>query len=95
MMSVTPESVESAFCMQIAGVFFLYFLNKLPFCLHSYFIFIFLFEAKCLQIDSNFIANNLRETNGFETFSISHNFFNYNWLPSWMPSNSWIYRNSQ
>ena len=77
MMSVTQGTVKSAFCMQFPGVspvlgkVFLYFCNKLPlwrpFCLHSYFIFIFLLEAKCLQLDSNFIAFNLRK-NEFETF---------------------------
>ena len=61
MMSVTQESVKLAFCMQIAGVYrskgnFSYvFCNQLPFCLHSYFFFILL-EAKCLQLDSNFMA---------------------------------------
>ena len=36
----------------------------------SAFLFIFfnLLEAKCLQLDSNFIAYNLRKKNGFETF---------------------------
>ena len=84
MMSVTQESVKSALCMQFPGVclsqaFFLYFCNKLPFwwpfCLHSYFIFIFLLEAKCLQLDSNFIAINLRKKNGFETFFHIKQFF--------------------
>ena len=83
-MYVTPDSVKSAFCMQIPGVcrslgkFSLYFCNKLPFwrpfCLHSYFIFIFLLEAKCLQQDSNFIANNLREK-WVETFFPCHTIF--------------------
>ena len=31
-------------------------------------IFFILLEAKCLHLDSNFIANNLREKDGFETF---------------------------
>ena len=69
MMSVTQESVKLAFCMQIPGVclsqgkFTYNFCNKLPFwrpfCLQSYFFFILL-EAKCHQLDSNFIAYNLR-----------------------------------
>ena len=77
MMSVTQESVKLAFFMQIAGVYWSQgnfsdiFCNQLtfwrPFCLHSYFFFILL-EAKCLQLDSNFIAYNLRKKNGFETF---------------------------
>ena len=33
----------------------------LTFCLHSYLIYIFLLEAKCLQLDSNFIAFNLKK----------------------------------
>ena len=41
-----------------------------PFCLHSYFIFIFLLDAKCLQVDFNFIAINLREKMGLRHFSI-------------------------
>ena len=52
------------------GIFLIYFCNKLPFwqpfCLHSYFI--YLLEAKCLQLDSNVIANNLWKKNWFETF---------------------------
>ena len=84
MISVTPESVKSAFCVQIPGVCRLqgkssYILVNLPFwrpfCLHSYFIFIFLLEAKFLQLDSNFIANNLREKMGLRHFSIPNNFF--------------------
>ena len=83
MMSVTQESVKSAFCMQFPGVCqsqgkFLYVCNKLPFwrpfCLHSYFIFIFLLEAKCLQLDSNFIAINFREKWVLDIFPY-HTFF--------------------
>ena len=36
--------------------------------MNSYSIFFILLEAKCLQLDSNFIANNFREKDGFETF---------------------------
>ena len=32
--------------------------------------YLLLLEAKCLQLDSNFIANNLRLKDGFETFFI-------------------------
>ena len=64
--------------LPVSGKNFLYFCNKLPFwrpfCLHSCFIFIFLLEAKCLQLDSNFIAFNLREKMSLRHFSISHNF---------------------
>ena len=105
MMTVTQESVKSAFCMHcvifwslpVSGKIFLYFCNILPFwrpfCMHSYFIFIFLLKAKCLQLESYFIANNLRKTMALGHFSISHNFFTYNWPPSW--TSSWIYRNAQ
>ena len=63
------------------------------FCPHSYFIFIFLLEAKCLQLDSNFTAINLRKKMGLRHFSISHNVLIINWPPSWTPS--WIYQNAQ
>ena len=57
---------------QYQGKIFLYFCNKLPFwhpfCLQSYFVFIFLLEAKCHQLDFIFITNNLSKKNGFETF---------------------------
>ena len=86
-------------CMWIPGVwrsqgkFSYIFCNKLPFrrpfCLNSYVIFIFLLYAKCLQLDFNVIANNLRKKMGLKHFSISHNFLNYKWPPSW------IYRNAQ
>ena len=76
--------------LPFSGKIFLYVCNKLqfwwpfwwPFCLHFYFIFIFFLEAKCLQLDSNFIANNLRKKMGLRNFSISHNFFTYNLPPS-------------
>ena len=83
MMSVTPESVKSAYCMQIPGLsasgkILLYSCNKLPFwrpfCLHSYSFFKFLLEAKFLQLDSNFIPNNLRENMGLRHFSIPNIF---------------------
>ena len=70
MISVTQESVKSAFYMRIPGVccpqgkFSYIVCNKLPFCLNSYFIFIFFLLAKCLQLDSNVIANNLRKKMG-------------------------------
>ena len=38
-------------------------------------IFFNLLEAKCLQLDSNFIANNLREKDGFETFFYNTQYF--------------------
>ena len=62
------ESVKVAFSMQIPGVCrsrgkFLYFCNKLqfwrPFCLYSYFIYL-VKSLLCLQLDLNFITNNLR-----------------------------------
>ena len=69
-MIAIQESIKEVFCMQIPGVcqsqgrFSHIFGNKLlswrPSCLHSYFIFIWL-QARCLQLDSNFIANNLRK----------------------------------
>ena len=78
--------------LSVSGKILSYFCNKLPFwrpfCLHSYFIYIFLLEAKCLQLDSNF-----KEKIGFRHFSISHNVFSYDWPPIWTPS--WIYRNAQ
>ena len=102
-MSVPQESVKSVFCMQIPGVCwsqgkfsYIFVINcqfGRPFCLHSYFNFIFLLQAKCLQLDSNFIAKNLRKKWVWTHFSISHNFFTYNWPPSW--TQSWIYRNAQ
>ena len=49
----------------------------------------FLARSLCLQLDSNFIAINLRAKMGLEHFSISHIFFTNNWPPSWTPS--WIY----
>ena len=79
------------------GKFSYIFCNKLPFwrpfCLNSYFTFILLLWAKCLQIDSNVIANNLREKVDLRHFSIKHNFLTNNLPPSWTPS--WIYRNAQ
>ena len=102
MMSVTQESVKLAFScksLEFTGlreIFLIFFCNQLtfwrPFCLHSYFFFILL-EAKCLQLDFNFIAYNLRKKMGLRHFSISYNVFTYNWPPSWTPS--WIYRNAQ
>ena len=84
MMSVTPESVKSAFCMQIPGFClsqgknFLCFCNKMPFwrpfCLHFYCILIFLQEAKCHQLDPNFIADNLRKKWVLDIFPY-HTFF--------------------
>ena len=68
--------------LSFSGKIFLYFCNKLPFwrpfCLNSYFVFIFLLEVKCLQLDFNFIADNLRKKMGLRHFSISHKFFTYN-----------------
>ena len=70
MMSVTQESVKLAFCMQIAGVYrsqgkFTYiFVINCNFGSHFaciLILFFILLEAKCLQLDSNFIAYNLRE----------------------------------
>ena len=80
MISVTQESVKPAFYMRIPGVcwshgkFSYIVCNKLHFCLNCYFIFIFLLWAKCLQLDSNVIAYNLREKMGLRHFSIPHNF---------------------
>ena len=64
--------------MQIPGVcrpsenFLIFFWNKLPFgrpfCLNSFFIFRFLLWAKCIQLDSNAIANNLRKKWVWDTF---------------------------
>ena len=83
---VTRNSKNSKikFCVQIPGVywsqgrFFYIFCKKLPFCrpycLHSYFIFIWL-QAKYLQLDSNFIANNLRKQMGLRHFFHITQFF--------------------
>ena len=83
--------------LPVSGKMFLHFCNILPFwrpfSLPSYFIFVFLSEAKCLQLDSNFISINLKKKMGFRHFSISHNLFTNNWPPSWTPS--WIYQNAQ
>ena len=83
--------------LPVSEKIYLYFCNKLPFgrpfCLLSYFIFFILLEAKCLQLDSNFIAYNLRKKMGLRHFSIYDNVFTYNWPPSWTPS--WLYRNAQ
>ena len=104
-MFLTQESVKSAFCMQIPGackpqgkcshIFVInsHFDSHFVCIFFFNFFFIFLLEAKCLQLDSNFIANNLREKNGWRHFSISHDVFTYNWPPSWAPSR--IYRNAQ
>ena len=77
MISIIQESLKLEFCKRIAGVYwsqgrFSYiFCNKLPswrpYCLHSYFIFIWL-QAKCLLLDANFIANNLRKPIGLRHF---------------------------
>ena len=63
------------------GTFCLYKLPSWrPSCPHSYFICIWS-QAKCLLLDSNFIANNLRKKMRFYTFlSITHNVFTYNCL---------------
>ena len=87
MMSVTQESVKSAFCMQIPGVcqsqgkFSHIFVINCHFGGHFVCILIlFLYfckNAKCLKLDSNFIAINLRETTGFKTsFHKTHFFAN-------------------
>ena len=71
MMSVTEESVKSAFRMQFPGVcqsqgiFICIFVINCHFGGHFVciliFFFIFLLVAKFLQLDSNIIAINLRE----------------------------------
>ena len=82
MMSVTQESVKSAFCLRIPGVCWSrgnFFFVKLPFLVTILSKFLFYFYifviAKCLQLDSNVITNNLREKNGFETFFPFHTNF--------------------
>ena len=78
MMSVTKESVKSAFCMQslsfVQGKCSYILVINCHFgghfvCIHILF-FIFLLEAKCLQLDSNFIAINLRDRMGLRHFSL-------------------------
>ena len=75
------ESVKLAFCMQIPGVcqsqgkFSNIFLinchlgGHLVRILFLYFIWL---QAKCPQLDSNFIADSLRKKMGLRHFSISH-----------------------
>ena len=53
---------------------------------HIIILFFIWLQAKCLQSDSSFIANNLRKKMSLRHFSISHNSFTYNWPPSWTPS---------
>ena len=48
------------------------FCNELPSCQHSSIL--FWLQDKCLQLASNFIANNLRKKMGLRHFSISHIF---------------------
>ena len=52
------------------------------------FYFYFWLKPKCLQLDFNFIANNLRKKMGLRhiSISISHNVFTYSWPPSWTQS---------
>ena len=102
MMSVTQESVKSAFCMPFPGVcqsrekFCYFFAINCHFGGHFVCILILFYiflEAKCLQLDSNLISINLKKKMGLDIFSISHNLFPNNWPPSWTPS--WIYQNAQ
>ena len=79
-----------AFCMQFPALCQSH--GKFSYIFIIFFIFIFLLEAKCFQLDSNFITINLRK-NGFETFFHISHISIYNWPPSWTPS--WIYRNAQ
>ena len=76
MMSVIQESVKLEFCMQISGVYwsqgrFSYIFCKKNCHLGGHIVCIlifFLLQAKCLQLDSNFIANNLRKQMGLRHF---------------------------
>ena len=78
MMSVTQESVKSAFCMQFPevcqsqGKFSYIFVINRHFGGHFVCIlilfFIFLSEVKCLQLDSNFKAITLREKWVYDIF---------------------------
>ena len=102
-MSVTQESVKLAFCMQIPKVCKSQVKSSYIFVINCHLgrhfdcililFFIFLLEAKCLQLDSNFIANSLRKTWVWDIFPYHTIIFTYNWPPSWTPS--WIYRNAQ
>ena len=77
MRSVIQESVKLAFCMQIPGVcrsqgrFSYIFVINCHLGRHLVHILIYIFvslQAKCLQLDSNFIANNLRKKMGLRQF---------------------------
>ena len=77
MISVTQKSENKHLAfksLEFAGLRedFLIFFNKLPFlrpfCLPSHFIRYILLEAKCLLLDSNFIAYNLRGRIGLRHF---------------------------
>ena len=64
----------------VLGKIFLYFFgNKLPswwpYCLHSYFMFFNWLQAKCLQLDSKFTANNLIKQMGLRLFFPYHTIF--------------------
>ena len=84
MMSVTQESVKSAFCMQFTWVCQSQGKGSYIFVINCHFgghfvcililFFTFLLEAKCLQLDSNFITINLRDKMGLRHFSIWHIF---------------------
>ena len=78
MMSVIQESVKLEFCMQIPGVysglrenFLLFFVINGHLGSHIVCILILFFiwlQTKCIQLDSNFIANNLRKQMGLRHF---------------------------
>ena len=85
MMSVTQESVKSAFCMknpgfcQSQGKFS--YIDVINCHFGSHFdrililFFIFLLEANCLQLDSNLIAITLRKRKLVKTFFRYHIIF--------------------
>ena len=81
----------------VSGKIFLYFCKKnaiLAAILSAFFYLFFTWlQAKCLQLDSNFIANNLRKQMGLRHFFHITHFFTNNCPRSWTPS--WIYRNAQ
>ena len=84
MIAVIQESVKIEFSMKFPGIswsqgrFSYIFCNEPPswrsYCLHSNLIFIWK-QAKCIQLDSNFIANNLRKQMGLRHFFLYQTIF--------------------
>ena len=82
-MSVIQESVNLALChanpwsLPVSVKNFLYFCNKyaiLAAILSAFLFYFFIWlQANCLQLDSIFIANNIRKKMNLRHFNISHN----------------------